>query len=81
VNDRHPTTDPRCCHCGCKNGTGPDELRPYGPGGAWVCFRCAMLPKNLGTTETQFRSQLDAAGSVVVIGEPTGPRPLDRETS
>lgn len=31
------------CHwCGQEGGTGPAELRPYGPDGADICFDCGM---------------------------------------
>lgn len=33
------------------------ELRPYGPGGACVCFQCAM--KDERGTEARFRAILD----------------------
>jgi len=54
------------------------ELRPYGPNGAWVCFECAMKPENRAETERQFNAQLNAAGPVALIGESTGPRPLNK---
>lgn len=55
-----------------------EELRPYGPNGAWVCFDCAMKPENRAETDRQFNAQLEAAGPVVLLGEPTGPRPLTK---
>ena len=53
------------------------ELRPYGPGGALICCGCAMEPERKAETERNFHAQLDAAGPVAIIGEETGPRPLD----
>lgn len=68
------TKDQRACHY-CK--TAEKELRPYGPGGAWVCFPCAFeTPERKAQTESAFADQLHAAGPVVMIGEETGPRPI-----
>lgn len=54
------------------------DCRPYGKGGAMVCFPCAM--KDEEETERNFLSQLDAAvkasNGVVILGEETGPRPM-----
>ena len=33
------------------------ELRPYGLGGLWVCFRCAM--KNPRVAEAAFEAQFE----------------------
>ncbi len=30
-----------CCKCGALHGVGRRECRPYGPGGADICFACA----------------------------------------
>lgn len=59
----------------------PDvELRPYGPGGAWICFDCMISdPEREQAAKDQFLQQLDAAmdvSSVVILGEETGPRPV-----
>lgn len=85
-------TDERKCHyCGLpdtgerrKKGDGRSaELRPYGPGGAWVCFDCAFsTPERKASTEGAFSSLLEgnaaiAPQGVVAIGETTGPRPFD----
>lgn len=68
-------TRPSCLYC----STTTRELRPYGPGGAWVCFECAFgTPERKSQTEQAYAAQLDAAGPLAVIGEPTGPRPLRR---
>lgn len=64
----------KCYKEGCDKTT---DLRPYGPRGEWVCFKCAFAtPEDKAATEKSFGSQLDAAGTVVVLGEETGPRPL-----
>jgi hypothetical protein len=77
-----------CCHCGVDGGAfkrthdGKTELRPYGPGGAWVCYRCAFeTPERTEQSEGAFYALLEgasAAGSgIAVIGETEGPRPFD----
>jgi hypothetical protein len=60
-----------CAECGVD-----DECRPYGKGGAMICFDCAM--KDEAETEKNFVAQLEAAGQhsdIVILGEETGPRP------
>ena len=58
------------------------EMRPYGPEGAFVCFKCAMeTPERKAQTEQNFDAQLNAAGPVALIGEETGPRPLTGKPS
>jgi len=65
----------KCYYC----GTDSKELRPYGPEGAWLCFDCMTAdPAREVEAERQFKEQCAAAGSVVIIGEETGPRPLIR---
>jgi hypothetical protein len=66
----------RCHYCGC---TG--DLRPYGPGGALVCFPCGTAtPKREAETEREFGRLLgiaEAKGTgAVVIGEASGPRAI-----
>lgn len=61
----------KCCHC----GTADAELRPYGPGGAPVCFDCGMKPENQPTTEAQLKTILDQPGPMVIDGS-GAPRPL-----
>ena len=53
------------------------DLRPYGPKGAMVCFRCAMsTPEREAETARNFAVQLDAAGPVVLLdGTERGPYP------
>lgn len=57
------------------------ELRPYGKGGALVCFPCATAsPEAQATASHQFDvayAAAQAAGNgVVLVGKPTGPEPL-----
>lgn len=70
-----------CIYCKrAKDDTlGPDgkvlvELRPYGPGGALVCFHCAMNPEHAKETARQYRARLDAAGPIVLLTD-EGPAP------
>lgn len=52
------------------------DLRPYGPGGAWVCFPCATAtPAREEAAKAEFLSKLDEAGPLVALDE-GGPRPL-----
>lgn len=65
----------KCRYCGKEK-----DLRPYGPGGAQVCFKCAMeTPERKKTTEDQFKAALEADGPVELFidGENgKGPRPV-----
>ncbi len=67
-----------CCYC--KKEFEPQELRPYGPNGSLTCFNCAFAtPEREAQTTKTFNDVLDAAFSVsnsIVVGEPTGPRPV-----
>lgn len=59
-----------------------EEMRPYGPSHSFVCYGCAMMtPERVQETTRNFLAQLDAAGPNAVIGEETGPRPLDSKGS
>lgn len=70
----HGKLPSECFYCSALH----KEMRPYGPKGAYVCFDCAMAtPERKAQTDKAFGDQMDAAGDVVVIGEETGPRPLD----
>lgn len=51
----------RCALCNAV-----EETRPYGPGGAEVCFACGM--KDEAETARQFEARLQRAAS----GSPTG---------
>lgn len=63
----------KTCHY-CPKTT---DLRPFGPRGAFVCFRCAMsTPERKAETERQFGAQLDACGPNAVIDDTgVGPYP------
>lgn len=53
-----------CCYC----GTG-DGLRPYGPGGAAVCFPCATAtPEREATTRAAFEAIVRAATAASPVG-------------
>lgn len=73
-----------CCKCGrLGESAGGGELRPYGPGGAPICFDCATRPENQAAAEAVFGTLLDAAmamspvGSAVIGAELVyGPQPL-----
>lgn len=61
-----------CCYC--KSTT--EELRPYGPGGDWVCFDCMMgSPEREAEAKRQFGAALDRAGPIAIATE-NGPQPL-----
>lgn len=49
------------------------ELRPYGPGGSLICFRCAFeTPEAIQRTRDIFRLHVDmndAAGIPTIIGK------------
>ena len=67
-----PVANGYCHYCGTTN-----DLRPYGPKGAAVCFDCAMsTPERKAEAEYNFAVQLDAAGPVAMIdGTEVGPYP------
>lgn len=76
-----------CCYCGTEyHREKPDtELRPYGPGGAWLCFGCMTDPEHPEREEQAervFALQLDAAevagGGLSILTE-SGPSPFDPE--
>jgi len=68
-----------CHYCGAVER----DLRPYGPGGAWVCFQCATeTPEREAAAKAAFGALLDGAEAisptgVAAIGERGGPRPFD----
>jgi hypothetical protein len=68
-----------CHYCGPTDR----ELRPYGPGGSWVCFPCATAtPEREQLAGSAFGALLDATvsvapGGVVQIGTKTGPIPFN----
>lgn len=64
-----------CCVC----KTDKAELRPYGPEGAPICFKCAMsTPERVKETGKQFDARFNAAEKVSNVVELTenGPRPM-----
>lgn len=67
------------CYLCLRPGDDDVELRPYGPGGAWICFDCMISdPEREQAAKNQFLQQLNAAMDVsaaVILGEETGPRP------
>ncbi len=66
-----------CYYCGPTDR----DLRPYGPGGATVCFPCATgTPEREAAAKAAFGAQLDAMAAVtdiVVIGQAQGPTTLE----
>lgn len=64
-----------CHHCGPTE----DELRPYGPGGATICFPCmTATPEREAEAAANYTALLEAAGTmtgVAVIGTQAGPQP------
>ena len=80
----------QCCTCGRaedhtigERGKFKCELRPYGPGGADICFQCATAtPEANAQTASAFGALLDATEAisptgVAVIGVDTnGPQPF-----
>ncbi|GAA1138718.1 hypothetical protein [Nocardioides aquiterrae] len=69
-----------CHYCGT---TEKDDLRPYGPGGSWVCFPCATAtPEREQQAKNAFGALLDGAAAMspdnaVMIGTEQGPRPVN----
>ena len=71
---REVSDQPKCCVCGRaedddlgEDGFVKCELRPYGPGGADICFQCAM-----STPERQQQTS-DAFGALLDAGEAMSP--------
>lgn len=57
------------------------ETRPYGPNFSAICFRCMMAtPEREAEASKNYLAQLDACGGVAIIGEETGPRPLNTDS-
>lgn len=52
----------RICYYGCGATT---DLRPYGPGGTWICFPCMQAePERARAASSAFLAQIDAAQAV-----------------
>jgi hypothetical protein len=69
----------QCHYCGPTEA----ELRPYGPGGSTVCFKCAMeTPERKSATEAAFGALLEGASvfGTVVVGLDGGPVNVSPET-
>lgn len=61
---------PTTCAYGC--GT-TEELRPYGPGGAQVCFHCAReTPERMAEAERHMGLRMRAAGPLPMLVEEVG---------
>lgn len=59
-----------CCVCGrLETGPAPKriECRPYGLGGADICFECAFTPERAESTKQAYGALLDAASSASPI--------------
>ncbi len=62
----------------CDNTT---DLRPYGPKGAPICFKCMKAsPEREKEASDNFSSQMFHCNSDVVVGTNAGPVPFNIET-
>ena len=48
----------RCYYCGKEFLE--EDVRPYGPNGAHVCFECGTSPEHNDESERAFKKRLDA---------------------
>lgn len=63
-----------CHYCGPTD----EELRPYGPGGAPICFPCMKAkPEREKAARAELGRRFDKAGPVAVL-TPDGPKPFPR---
>jgi hypothetical protein len=73
-------SEPVCCDCKKPennelglNGMVQVELRPYGPGGAWICYDCAMgSDERKAIAEQNLAARFDAieqAGKTIMLTE------------
>ena len=54
------------CHY-CERSVELFNLRPYGPGGALVCYPCAnATPERKGFTEAQMTKRLNRPGTIYI---------------
>jgi hypothetical protein len=70
-----------CVHCKRQGGSGPRELRPYGPDGADVCAECILGPGAPPEREATAKQELGKRHMYpgTLLLDPTeqvGPRPL-----
>lgn len=75
-----------CYYCGVENGSGPNELRPYGPNGSYVCANCILgdgpkCKKREKLARENYQKLLRDAlkKSKVVVLTPNGPKPIGEE--
>lgn len=65
--------DNGCYICGCLNGKGKNELRPYGEGGKPICAGCGLNPEHERQSFEQFAMQLEfaraAGGGVAMLAD------------
>jgi len=62
----------QCYDCGTTH-----DLRPYGPNGSWVCYKCATsTPEREQAAMANMHSQMSAIDGPFVIGLEEGPVPL-----
>lgn len=67
----------RCAYCG--GALRPEELRPYGEGGALICSPCGHKPEHLEQTQRAIEALVDAykkAGVSAVMSSPKGLVPV-----
>lgn len=63
----------KCHYCAATK-----DLRPYGPKGAMVCFKCGTSPEHNAESTKNFLAQLNSCVGPVEIGTSVGPVPLHR---
>lgn len=60
-----------------------DDIRPYGPGGSYICFDCTIsTPERNAAAKQQFMAQMEAAAQhtgIVTIGGDGGVRPATQD--
>ncbi len=75
TRERHRVLMPTPTHCQAEGCGKKGELRPYGPGGIWICFACGMKDKPATSAQLQrYIDEIEAAGHMVVIGTGGPPR-------
>lgn len=63
-----------CYLCGVQS-----DLRPYGPRGEMVCFKCAFsTPERTSETEQMFAKHLEAYTVMSIDGSESGPVPFNK---